>query len=211
MLRKVVIEIPRSKITTEFPGHELLDSWKIVQGFKSDRGGFAGICQIKLRPQTRNPLELTRHLDITKLQILTKLDDGSLIAYVSGKPDSRWNEIDSSKYGYLLAPELTQNSLRKTLIGTRIQVEKMLSRLEKAGMPFKIVSASEAKFTPDSLVMSLTASQRKTVAEAYSSGYFDVPRRTDSKKLARSLGISKSTLSEHLRKAEKHLLAQILS
>ena len=211
MLRKVVIEIPRSKITTEFPGHEMLDSWKIVQGFKSDRGGFAGICQIKLRPHTRNPLDLTRHLDITKLQILTKLDDGALIAYVSGTPDSRWNEIDSSKYGYLLAPELTQNSLRKTLIGTRIQVEKMLSRLEKAGMPFEIVSASEARFTPDSLIMSLTASQRKTMAEAYSSGYFDVPRRTDSKKLARSLGISKSTLSEHLRKAEKHLLAQILT
>jgi DNA-binding transcriptional ArsR family regulator len=210
MLRKVVIEIPRSKIT-DFPGHEMLDSWKIVQGFKSDRGGFAGICQIKLRPHTRNPLELTRHLDITKLQILTKLDDGSLIAYVAGKPDSRWNEIDSSKYGYLLAPELTPNSLRKTLIGTKVQVEKMLLRLEKGGMPFEIVSASEAKFTPDSLIMSLTASQRKTVAEAYSSGYFDVPRRTDSKKLARSLGISKSTLSEHLRKAEKHLLAQILS
>jgi DNA-binding transcriptional ArsR family regulator len=210
MLRKVIIEIPRSKIT-DFPGHEMLDSWRIVQGFKSDKGGFAGICQIKLRPLTRNPLELTRHLDITKLQILTKLDDGSLIAYVSGKPDSRWNEIDSSKYGYLLAPELTQNSMRKTLIGTRVQVEKMLSRLEKAGMPFEIVSASEARFTPDSLFMSLTASQRKTVAEAYSSGYFDVPRKTDSKKLARSLGISKSTLSEHLRKAEKHLLAQILS
>ena len=210
MLRKVIIEVPRDKIT-DFPGHEMLDSWKIVQGFKSDRGGFAGICQIKLRPPTRNPLELTKYLDITKLQILTKLDDGSLMVYVSGKPDSRWNEIDSSKFGYLLAPELTQDSLRKTLIGTRVQVEKMLSRLEKAGMPFEIVSASEARFTPDSLFMSLTASQRKTVAEAYSSGYFDVPRKTDSKKLARSLGISKSTLSEHLRKAEKHLLAQILS
>jgi len=210
MLRKVIIEIPRSKIT-DFPGHEMLDSWKILQGFKSDSHGFAGICQIKLRPPTRNPVELTKHLDITKLQILTKLDDGSLIAYVSGKPNSRWIEIDSSKYGYLLAPEITPKSLRKTIIGTGVQVDKMLSRFEKAGMPFEIVSASEARFAPDTLFMSLTASQRKTMAEAYSSGYFDVPRRTDSKKLARSLGISKSTLSEHLRKAEKHLLAQIFS
>jgi hypothetical protein len=210
MLRKIIIEIPRGKIT-DFPGHELLDSWKIVQGFKSDRGGFAGICQIRLRPPTRDPFELTRHLDIAKLQVLTKLEDGSLIVYVSGKPDSRWMELDSSKYGYLLAPELTPNSLRKTIIGTRVQVDKMLSRLEKAGMSFKIVSASDARFAPDSLFMSLTASQRKTMATAYSSGYFDVPRRTNSKELAWSLGISKSTLSEHLRKAEKHLLTQILS
>ena len=189
----------------------MLDSWKIIQIFKSDKHGFAGICQIKLHPLTRNPSELMRHLDITKLQILTKLKDGSFIAYVAGKPDSRWIETDSSKYGYLLAPELTLNSLRKTIIGTKIQVERMLSRFEKGGMPFEIVSASEAKFTPDSLFMSLTVSQRKTMAKAYSSGYFDVPRKTNSKKLAGSMGISKSTLSEHLRKAEKHLLAQILS
>jgi DNA-binding transcriptional ArsR family regulator len=210
MLRKIIIEMPRSKIT-DFAGHEMLDSWKIIQIFKSDRHGFAGICQIKLRPHIGDPSELTRHLDITKLQILTRLEDGSLIAYVAGKPDARWIEADSSKYGYLLAPELTQKSLRKTIIGTRIQVERMLSRLEKAGMPFEIISASEARFTPDSLFMSLTGSQRKTIAEAYNSGYFDFPRKTNSRKLAKSLGISKSTLSEHLRKAEKHLLAQILS
>ena len=210
MLRKIIIEIPRNK-RADFPGQDILDSWKILQGFKSDKRGFAGICQIRLNPRTRNPSELMRYLDITKLQILTKLEDGSLIAYVAGKPDSRWIEMDTSKFGYLLAPELTQDSLRKTIIGTKIQVERMLSQLEKAKMPFRVVSASEARFTPDSLFMSLTVSQRKTMAEAYSSGYFDVPRRTDSKRLARSLGISKSTLSEHLRKAEKHLLAQILS
>ena len=210
MLRKIIIEIPRSKIT-DFAGHEILDSWKIIQIFKSGRDGFAGICQIKLRAHIRDPSELTRYLDITKLQILTRLEDGSFIAYVAGKPDARWIEIDSSKYGYLLAPEITPKSLKKTIIGTRIQIEGMLSRLEKAGMPFEIISAGEATFTPDSLFMSLTRSQRKTIAEAYNSGYFDVPRKTNSKKLARSLGISKSTLSEHLRKGEKHLLAQILS
>jgi len=210
MLRKIIIEMPRNKIN-DFAGLEILDSWKIVQIFKSDRHGFAGICQIKLRPHIRDPSELTRHLDITKLEILTRLEDGSFIAYVAGKADARWIEIDSSKYGYLLAPEITQKSLRKTIIGTRIQVERMLSRLENAGMPFEIISAGEARFSPDSLFMSLTRSQRKTINEAYNSGYFDVPRKTNSRKLARSLGISKSTLSEHLRKAEKHLLAQILS
>jgi len=209
MLRKIIIEMPRSKI--DFAGHEILESWKIIQSFKSDRHGFAGICQIKLRAHIRDPSELTRHLDITKLEILTRLEDGSFIAYVAGKADARWIEIDSSKYGYLLAPEITQKSLRKTIIGTRSQVERMLSRLENAGMPFEIISAGDARFSPDSLFMSLTRSQRKTIAEAYNSGYFDVPRKTNSRKLARSLGISKSTLSEHLRKAEKHLLAQILS
>jgi hypothetical protein len=81
--------MPRNKIK-DFAGLEILDSWKIVQIFKSDRNGFAGICQIKLRSHIRDPSELTRHLDITKLEILTRLDDGSFIAYVAGKPDARW-------------------------------------------------------------------------------------------------------------------------
>jgi hypothetical protein len=210
-LRKVIVEVPRSKLASGFPGHEILDTWRVVQVFRSDKHGFAGICQIRLRPPTRDPSDLKKHLDIDRFQVLTKLEDGSIMAYVSGEPDSRWIEIDSSKYGYMLAPELTQTSLRKTIVGTKTQVEKMLSRLERSGMPLRIVSASEARFTPDSLFMSLTASQRTTMAEAFSSGYFDVPRRTDSKALAKTLGISKSTLSEHIRKAEKHLLAQILA
>ena len=209
MLHRLVVELPRSKIG-DSAGNEMIDSWKIVQTFKSDRSGFAGICQIRLRPPGRNPAELTEHLDITSLQVLTKLGDGSLVAYIAGKPNSRWTAVDSSKYGYLLAPELTQTSLRKTMIGTKIQVERMLSRLEKAGQPFKIISASEARYTPDTLLMSLSPSQRKTIAAAFESGYFDFPRKTDSKRLARSLGISKSTLSEHLRRAEKNLLTQIL-
>jgi len=210
MLHKLVVELPRSKIS-DSAGNEMLDSWKIVQTFKSDRHGFAGICQIRLRPPSRDPAELKDRLDITALQVLTKLKDGSLIAYVAGKPSSRWTEADSTKYGYLLAPELTRTSLRKTIIGTRTQVERMISRLEKAGTPFKIISASEAKFTPDTLLMSLSPSQRKSIAAAVDSGYFDFPRKTDSGKLARSLGISKSTLSEHLRRAEKSLLTQILA
>ncbi|HYB03566.1 MAG TPA: helix-turn-helix domain-containing protein [Nitrososphaerales archaeon] len=207
-MRKVIIEIPRNKIT-DFSGEEMLDSYKVIQRFKSDKDGFAAICQIKLRPANRKPSELVGHLGMTKLQVLTRLKDGSLIAYVVGRSDSKWVEFTSGKFGYQLAPEITPSCMRKTFIGTRIQLQRVLSRLEKTGMPFKIISASEAKFEPNSLLLSLSESQRKTIAEAYTSGYFGFPKKTNSKKLARSLGISKPTLSEHLRKAEKNLLAQI--
>ena len=167
----------------------MLDSYKVIQRFKSDKDGFAAICQIKLRPYNRKPSELVGHLGMTKLQVLTRLKDDSLIAYVVGRSDPNWVELTSGKYGYQLAPEITPSCMRKTFIGTRVQLERVLRRLEKTGMPFKIISASEARFAPDSLLMSLTGSQRKTIAEAYSSGYFDFPRKTNSRKLARSLGI----------------------
>jgi predicted DNA binding protein len=131
---------------------------------------------------------------------------------VEGKPKARWIQSNSPQEGYQSPPfELTPRTWRKTLLGTESQIEKILSRFEKAGLHFRIASAGEAAFTPDSLVMSLTDSQRKTLIEAYNEGYFDLPRKIGSEKLAKSLSLSKSTVSEHLRRAEKILLNQILA
>lgn len=179
--------------------------------FKSDTKSFAGICRMKLYSQNKGPENLLGHFGLTKIQILAGERDGSFICYVEGKPEARWIQFNSAKDGYQSPPfELTPKSWRKTLLGTEVQIERMLSRLEKAGLRFKIVSAGEAAFTPNSLLMTLTENQRKTLERAFNKGYFDFPRRTGSAELAKSLGISKATVSEHLRKAEKELLNQLL-
>jgi len=56
----------------------------------------------------------------------------------------------------------------------------------------------------------LTERQEEVIRVAFSSGYFDYPRRTGSENLARKLGISASTLSEVLRAAQRRILAQYL-
>ena len=52
--------------------------------------------------------------------------------------------------------------------------------------------------------------QREVLITAYKLGYYDIPRRINSDQLAEKLGIVNSTLVEHLRKAERRLLAQVL-
>jgi len=56
----------------------------------------------------------------------------------------------------------------------------------------------------------LTTQQRKVVHRALERGYFDWPRQVKSEDLAAELGISKATLLEHLRKAERKLLENSL-
>lgn len=56
----------------------------------------------------------------------------------------------------------------------------------------------------------VTDRQREVVLEALSRGYYDWPRRLTSEQLADELDISRATLHEHLRKAERTLLSSVL-
>jgi predicted DNA binding protein len=42
-------------------------------------------------------------------------------------------------------------------------------------------------------------------------GYYDVPRRISSDDLSRHLDVDKSTIVEHLRKAERKIIASIVA
>ncbi len=46
---------------------------------------------------------------------------------------------------------------------------------------------------------------------AYALGYYDVPRRISSDELSRHLKVDKSTLVEHLRKAERKIIGSIIA
>jgi predicted DNA binding protein len=56
----------------------------------------------------------------------------------------------------------------------------------------------------------LTERQRAVVTHALRAGYYEWPREVKSEELASQLGISRATLHEHLRKAERQLLSDAL-
>jgi PAS domain S-box-containing protein len=69
---------------------------------------------------------------------------------------------------------------------------------------------------PDSTVATavddrLTDRQRETLQMAFHAGYFDWPRSTDAETVAAEVGIAQSTLSQHLRTAERKLLEELFS
>lgn len=84
-------------------------------------------------------------------------------------------------------------------------IGKISDRLEEFGCDVKIerVAALDRKAI-------LTERQEEIIRVAFSSGYFDYPRRTGSESLAKKLGISASTLSEVMRAAQRRILAQHL-
>lgn len=47
------------------------------------------------------------------------------------------------------------------------------------------------------------------VRTAYDLGYYETPRRADHEEIAAELDLAASTVSEHLRKAERRLVADL--
>lgn len=56
----------------------------------------------------------------------------------------------------------------------------------------------------------LTDRQREVLRESYDRGYFERPRRANATEIADALGIAPSTFTEHLRAAQRKLLADVL-
>ena len=56
----------------------------------------------------------------------------------------------------------------------------------------------------------LSPMQRRVLVTAYKKGYFDYPRRIKSKDISTYMGISKATLSQHIRRAEAKIYKPII-
>jgi predicted DNA binding protein len=98
-----------------------------------------------------------------------------------------------------------------TFLGSVNQIRETLKTLEKSGMHHRIVSLTDAKFSPNSPLNALTEKQRRIIIAAYKLGYYDLPRRVSSRELSEKLGLHKSALATHRRKAELRLLDAMLS
>jgi HTH-type transcriptional regulator, bacterioopsin transcriptional activator and related proteins len=101
-------------------------------------------------------------------------------------------------------------AMKATVVGEEKEIRKLLQHVGKSRVAPRILSLTRLEPKSDSSVSRLTAKQRQTLLAAYSSGYYEVPRRASSKELARLLRIDKSTFAEHLRKAERNVVKSVL-
>jgi DNA-binding CsgD family transcriptional regulator len=192
---------------------EVLDA---LRCFKCDTQGLAIICRLRLKDRNMNIQDLLMGKGLlTNIELLYKEKDGSLVVFIEGRSCVPKPPKDIKQPKMLMArpPDfLDVDRMKVEMVGKENEIKKLLHYANKWGdNSFKILGLTSIDAKGESLLSKLTPRQRQILLAAYALGYYEVPRRISSDDLSMHLDLDKSTVVEHLRKAERKLIGAIIA
>ncbi len=96
------------------------------------------------------------------------------------------------------------------MVGSPEELFNIITAGKENGWGFEVLSVQKYDPHISSAFSALTGKQKEILLQAYNSGYFDHPRKINAGELAKMVGMHKTTLLEHLHKAEKRLIGHII-
>jgi hypothetical protein len=116
-------------------------------------------------------------------------------------------------YGSKFEPPIVfeNDCLTFNMVGTPEDFHTFVSDAREKRWGLEILSVCDYNPEVSGVFDVLTPRQKKILIDSYRLGYFDQPRRLNAGELAEKMGINKSTLLEHIHKAEKRLIGQIIA
>jgi predicted DNA binding protein len=104
----------------------------------------------------------------------------------------------------------TEEGLDVTILGSHEALGERVREYEAAGANVLLRAMSDYE-GPDDPLDATTSRQREVLETAFELGYFDVPRDATTEAVADRLGLDPSTVREHLQRAQRNLLSELLA
>lgn len=106
-------------------------------------------------------------------------------------------------------PEVDERGATMSLVGPHEAISGQLSEYEQAGVSpdLQRIGGYDG---PDYPLDDLTDRQREVIERAWEMGYYEVPKEASAEEIATELDLDSSTVNEHLQRAERNLLGQLL-
>jgi predicted DNA binding protein len=194
---------------------EKVDVLEALRCFKCDTQGLAIICRIRLKDKDMTVTDLLHRGLITNIETLYTEKDDSVVVFIEGKScvPKPPKEMELPKMLMTHPPDfLDVDRMKVELVGKENEISKFLQYTAKlSNKSFKILGLTSIDTKGESLLSKLTIKQRQALLTAFALGYYDIPRKISSEELSRHLNADKSTIVEHLRKAEKKLIDGIIT
>jgi DNA-binding CsgD family transcriptional regulator len=215
-MRRVTMEFNYQRAWKQIFGSnaEKVEVLEALRCFKCDTQGLALICRIRLKDKSKTVTDLLHKGLITNIETLYIEKDGSVVVFIEGKScvPQPPKDMELPKMLMTHPPDfLDVDRMKVELVGKEDEISKFLQYTAKlSNNSFKILGLTSIDAKGGSLLSKLTPRQRQMLLTAYALGYYDVPRRISSEDLSMHLDLDKSTVVEHLRKAERKLIGTII-
>jgi DNA-binding CsgD family transcriptional regulator len=217
-MRRVTMEFDYQKAWKQIFGSnsEKVEVLEALRCFKCDTQGLAIICRLRLKDRNMNLQDLLMGKGLlTNIELLYKEKDESVVVFIEGRSCVPKPPKDIKQPKMLMArpPDfLDVDRMKVEMVGKENEIKKLLHYANKWGdNSFKILGLTSIDAKGESLLSKLTPRQRQILLAAYALGYYEVPRRISSDDLSMHLDLDKSTVVEHLRKAERKLIGAIIA
>ena len=215
-MRKMILELSESEVQKlPYSPINVVKSNEFLRILRFDNKEFAAIVRIVFKDPAFRIEDLLSYTGLTntKVELLEQDKEGGFTYFVKGEMSSNTNQKKLASFGgYLLTPfEIVDNKIRMTFLGKPKQLKDLLKTCGDIGLHYKVVSLTEANFVPTEPLSCLTQKQREVLVASFREGYYDLPRRIESRELAAKLGLKSSALIEHRRKAEHRIFSSIIN
>lgn len=194
---------------------EKIKSLEVLHFIKQDKEEMIIIASVEFKDPSTKLDEVFNEKD-SLLQVLDHSKEGKYLILSKSKPQNDpTGQILASEFwamgGYMLTPlEIKNGKLKMSFLGSAKQMRIIPSLLKATGISYKVLQLADANSSPDSPLSQLTEKQRKVLTAAYNYGYYDLPRKIDSRQLSEKLKIGSSDFIKHRRKAERRVLSEVL-
>ncbi|AUX07831.1 bacterio-opsin activator HTH domain-containing protein [Halalkaliarchaeum desulfuricum] len=106
-------------------------------------------------------------------------------------------------------PELSAEETTMSLVGSQESISGTIREYEAAGVSPDLRKLGSYEGT-DNPGDTLTDRQHEVIQTAYDMGFYEVPREASTDDVAAELDLDPSTVAEHLQRAERNVLSEIL-
>lgn len=142
------------------------------------------------------------------IEVIDEWVDGDLdhrIVYCSMKQNELTSNFPTGKIIPTFGSNLSPNGLVLQMVGESHELSEFYAKTKQL-VPLKVVSTTLSKIAAASPI--LIPIEEEVLIRAYNSGFYNSPKTTSLRELSKSLGISKSSVANHLRGAENRLIEQ---
>lgn len=170
-MRRLIVEIPIEGASSgKHLPLRMMKTLEVLQFLRHDRNGFAVILRVELVDQDSDIEDLvnllrTLHGVNSEVEVL---DRGETSYTLFMKREAPWNLhgfiSSNSVRGYMTTPfEVKNGKLKVTFLGNVKELKRLMNDFANSGVRYRVVAMTDARFSPDSPLGSLTEKQRRVL------------------------------------------------